>query len=118
MKPFNLEEAKAGKPVVTRGGRPARILCFDRKHDRFPIAGLITNEGGKETCQVWTLEGCYYGNGRDSYHDLCMAPEKRQGWVNIYPQGITGRTVYSNERKAKWDAGAAVIATVPVEWEE
>ena len=31
MRKFNLEEAKAGKAVVTRTGRPVRILCFDAK---------------------------------------------------------------------------------------
>ena len=30
MKPFDLEAAKAGKPVCTRDGRKARINCFDR----------------------------------------------------------------------------------------
>lgn len=30
MKPFNLEEAKQGKPVCTRDGCKARILCFDK----------------------------------------------------------------------------------------
>lgn len=30
-KPFNLEEAKAGKPVCTRGGHKAKIICFDAR---------------------------------------------------------------------------------------
>lgn len=29
LKPFDLETAKAGKPVCTRDGRKARIICFD-----------------------------------------------------------------------------------------
>ena len=31
LKPFNLEAAKQGKPVCTRDGRKARIICFDAK---------------------------------------------------------------------------------------
>ena len=31
FKPFNLEQAKAGKPVCTRDGRKARIGEEDRK---------------------------------------------------------------------------------------
>lgn len=33
FKPFDLEAAKAGAPVMTRAGRPARILAFDLKAD-------------------------------------------------------------------------------------
>jgi hypothetical protein len=40
MKEFNLEEAKSGKPVCTRDGNKARILCFDAKGE-FPIYALI-----------------------------------------------------------------------------
>ena len=31
LKEFDLEAAKAGKPVCTRDGRKARIICFDAK---------------------------------------------------------------------------------------
>lgn len=31
LKPFDLNSAKAGKPVCTRDGRKARIICFDVK---------------------------------------------------------------------------------------
>ena len=30
-KPFNLEEAKAGRPVCTRNGQEVRIICFNAK---------------------------------------------------------------------------------------
>lgn len=36
MKPFNLEEAKAGKQVVTKSGRPVRIICWDVKDRMYP----------------------------------------------------------------------------------
>ena len=31
LKPFDLKAAKSGKPVCTRDGRKARIICFDRR---------------------------------------------------------------------------------------
>lgn len=40
LKPFDLEAAKAGKPVCTRDGRKARIICFDAKCNK-PIVALI-----------------------------------------------------------------------------
>ena len=30
MKPFNLESAKAGDPVQTKDGNPARIIYFNK----------------------------------------------------------------------------------------
>lgn len=50
MKPFNLEQAKQGKPVVTRDGRPVRILAFDRK-GCYPIIGLISRDK-EEDCEA------------------------------------------------------------------
>lgn len=47
MKPFDLEAAKAGKPVCTRDGRKARIICFDRNWE-YPIVALIECENGEE----------------------------------------------------------------------
>ena len=45
LKPFNLKAAKEGKPVCTRDGRKARIICFDRKfyHDgyNYPIVAMV-----------------------------------------------------------------------------
>lgn len=41
-KPFNLEEAKAGRPVCTRNGQEVRIICFNK--DRF--APRCTNYNG------------------------------------------------------------------------
>lgn len=40
MKPFDLEAAKRGEPVVTRDGRPVRIICFDANSDA-PIVALV-----------------------------------------------------------------------------
>ena len=46
MKPFNLDQAKEGVKLITRDGRNARIICFDRlmagRQDR--IVALIKNK--------------------------------------------------------------------------
>lgn len=41
MKEFNLEQAKAGKPVCLKNGFNARIICFDRKHHTYKIVALV-----------------------------------------------------------------------------
>ena len=47
LKEFNLEAAKSGKPVCTRDGRKARIICFDAKGDK-PIIALVEAKGNKD----------------------------------------------------------------------
>ena len=46
MKPFNLEEAKAGKPVCTRDGRKAKIICFNDNNPLVKIIALVTQPDG------------------------------------------------------------------------
>ncbi len=130
MKPFNLEEAKAGKPVCTRHGYKARILCFDMKSD-YPIVAIV-DVGGQELLIDCTLEGIYSIVDAPSDYDLFMAPEKRKGWINVYKSSsykngvITDAHIYENSVLAKKNAcldnnyinADYYIGTFPIEWEE
>lgn len=79
LKPFDLEAAKDGKPVYTRDGSKARIVCFD-KAGIYPVIALVQEEG-TETCHFYSQDGecADCGNG----YDLMMLPEKRSGWINV-----------------------------------
>jgi hypothetical protein len=71
MKDFNLKDALAGKPVITRDGRPVEILCYSE--ERNLLVGLVNN-----AAYVWT------GGGKANlytHHDLFMAPTERKEWV-------------------------------------
>ena len=74
MKPFNLEEAKAGKPVCTRDGLPARIICFDKRGYDNPIVALIRAnlESDKEHPACYTEKGEFNKNLPNCCHDLMM----------------------------------------------
>lgn len=114
MKPFDLEKAKAGKPVCTKDGRPARIVCYDRKGEIYPIVALVEYAENRE--KVFS----YTENGRntidcDNTNDLVMAAEKKEGWINIYGNGHCSSNIYPTERMA---ITSEAIATVKVEWEE
>ena len=120
MKPFNLEDAKAGKPVQTRDGRSGRILCFGLKSsdNKFPIATAVTQKDGTECILTHTEQGYYtYGDSVDC-DDLVMASARKEGWINIYADNVTTRFIYSSEELAKAKAGSNAIATVKIEWEE
>ena len=90
IKPFSLEAAKAGKPVCTRDGRKARIICFDRVTNSTNeytghLIVLVTNPNGDEQSFYYTEKGNLAGEDEYDNHkwDLMMLPEKKEGWVNI-----------------------------------
>lgn len=77
LKPFDLEAAKAGKPVCTRDGRKARIICFDAKRkDGENIIALIPSRRypGFEYLVTYTNNGNYRGEHENGF-DLMMLPE-------------------------------------------
>lgn len=121
MKPFNLEEAKAGKPVQDSQGNPVRIICFDRIKNEYPIVALIkrkTDSGYEEVIETFTADGRYTTNASDECENkLVMAPEKKEGWINLY-SSLVYYEVYNSEEEALRKAADDVVATIKIEWEE
>lgn len=118
LKPFDLEAAKAGKPVCTRDGRKARIICFDAKCNK-PIVALIY-DCNKETVLQYLENGRFFVDQIDKY-DLMMLPQKKEGWVNIYKDfEDTVCCVYPTEKEALEDGETEkdYITTIKIEWEE
>ena len=118
MKPFSLEEylKNPKRKVVTRNGRSARIICTDAKGN-YPIVALI-EEGGYDNALSYTKNGKLYVGETNDY-DLFFAPEKHEGWVNVYRDfdDVMCGSVFATEEDAKCKAKTA-IATVRIEWEE
>ena len=88
MRKFDINLAKAGKPVCTRDGRKARIICFDAKRkDKKSIIALIPSKDypGFEDLIAYPNDGNYHG-GHENDGDLMMYPEKKEGWVNVYKE--------------------------------
>ena len=84
MKQFNLEEYLANpRKVITRDGRNARIICTDAKNN-YPIVALIETPNGKERQPCGYKEDGTYIIGEKLSCDLFFAPEKHEGWLNIY----------------------------------
>lgn len=121
LKPFDLQKAKAGKPVCTRDGRKARIICFDYNGETgdYPIVALVHyNKRNKcyERVLKYTSDGLFNKYG-DCQHDddLMMLPEKKEGWVNVYKD-----SVYDTKDEALIGRSKNIgyIDTVKIEWEE
>ena len=83
MKPFDLEAAKAGAPLVTRDGRPAKFIAHVAEaHQNQRLLVLIDGD-----IHIRFEDGSYLGRGGrggETNNDLFMAPVKRTVWVNLY----------------------------------
>ena len=122
MKQFNLKEylKNPSRKVITRGGYPATIVSTTFHQENYPVvAEVCFSSYDKKQSYSFTANGLFLDSSEDS-RDLFFAPEKHEGWVNIYPGPITGVQIYKTEEDAKHcaNANAKVIATVKIEWEE
>ena len=120
LKPFDIQKAKEGKPVCTRDGRKARIICFDRVGD-FPIVALTDDRDYKEEgVNLYDING----KGSNECFDLMMLPEKKEGWVNVYHnkkgEYWTEQVLFSTKKEATDFVynHAQYVTTVKIEWEE
>ena len=120
MKQFNLEEylKNPSRKVVTRDGSKVRIICTDKK-GACPIVALVTRcDSVAEETVTYTKNGKFFEDTSYKY-DLFFAPEKHEGWVNVYRIGGLGcRCIFDSEEKARQCADEGAIATVKIEWEE
>ena len=119
LKPFDLEAAKAGKPVCTRDGRKARIICFDRfccDEISTIVACVLSKDGKDENVIIYSSDGFMADKQHPYDDDLMMLPEKKKGWINIYED----MRIYASEEGAKMGISPerTYITTTKVEWEE
>ena len=77
MKPLNLADALAGKPVITRDGM--RVIRLIELPEAKPKSRLVAVLEDGETATF--NEGGRYYSMRDSSLDLFMAPTKKEGYI-------------------------------------
>ena len=121
MKQFNLNEylKNPGRKIVTRDGHNARVISIDRKSSTGHNIVVLLDYGSGEI-----LTACN-NNGEAEFQskkDLFFAPEKKEGWINLFKinSTITTGEVYNTKEEAKSAVvGSSIyISTVKVEWEE
>ena len=128
MERFSLSKylKNPSRKVITREGRKVRILCTDAKSD-FPIIALVESiNGNVELTLSFSRDGLYsVGENIISNYDLFFAPEKHEGWVNLYKYANKDCAYYLgsiNNSKAeaenKRDTSDLYVATIKFEWEE
>ena len=116
MREFNLEEAKAGKPVCTRDGRNARIICYDRKEiDNQPILALV-EDNGNERIRCYDRYGNFLISGKSHELDLFMKTITHKGFAWVSPV----QCIYGDETEARYNKSQTEDGyfLAKIEWEE
>jgi len=118
LKPFDLEKALAGEPVVTRSGiKVIEVSCF-KADIPFPLRFLLEDE----TNYTARRDGRTYGDYEDSPLDLFMAPTTKTMWYCVYkdPNGnLITSTLYDTEQEMVEDLGQyTILATHSIETEQ
>ena len=122
MKPFNLADALAGKPVMTQDGvKVVRIFYAEEAYENSKVICVL------ETGLVIShYKDGRYSADRKSDNDLVMAPQKKEGWINLYQVSFgraPGDTIHSSEEDAinsakNYDWEPHEFVTIKIEWEE
>ena len=123
MKHFNLDEylKDTSREVVTREGKPVKIHCTNFAGDN-PVIATI---GDDEYSFSFSRDGKFIKDIDESDHDLFFAPEKHEGWLNLFKDTlgiIYGGCVYTSKDEAKEEEHPtdkeSQVATIKIEWEE
>lgn len=123
MKPFDLQKAKEGHPLVTRDGRPARFIAHVPECDE--QSRVIVLISGCYSCTHHTEEGNFWLSKQTSTADLFLATTKRTYWFaysSIWNTGERCTTcLYSTKEKldeALRTLSANIWTTTSIEIEE
>ena len=122
MKSFNLKEhlEHPDWEVVTREGRPVRILCTDLDDNDYPVAAVV----GNFHVDKYTAEGLFRAS-KETKYDLFFASEKHEGWVIISKLPFTDSfeifpEIFATKEEAVrvWEDSPRIkCSIIKIEWE-
>ena len=123
MKQFNLEEylKNPNREIVTRDGKKVRIICTDFDNPNYPVIGEIK---GNKWPYSFTTNGLLIKNEVEQPSDLFFAPEKHEGWINIYADindnSHPGNHIFKSKEEAEEEGekGSGYVTTIKIEWEK
>ena len=125
MKQFNLEEYLKNplRKVITRDSRNVKILCTNFTKAQHIIAQIE----GNDYSTAFHKDGIFV-HGFESNCDLFFAPEKHEGWINIFrgkDNPFTGNIIFASKEEAE-ESGRhccgftkdLYMTSAKIEWEE
>lgn len=124
LKPFDLEAAKAGAPIITRSGEPVKFVGHVPEADleyRVVVMHMSTFDVVTH-CE----DGRLYAMNEELDEDLFMAPVKRTAYVVLWDDGVfkTCADAFESEEQAQARAayyrhdGYKVYGIFPIEIED
>ena len=127
MKQFNLSEylENPSRKIVTRNGRPVRIVCFNANviddGNTYPIVALVKKENNLDDLVSFTNNGVYLVGEEDEF-DLFFEPTQKEGWTNVYRNSnnqIVTDTVFETKDEALSRKSIhGYVDTILIKWEE
>ena len=105
---------------MTRDGRNVKSHCINYGR----IQPIIAEIEGMSCSESFTEYGKYYPDHRESKNDLFFAPEKKEGWINIYKNedGISwiSPNYFTSKKEAEEEGKTYTcsVTTIKIEWEE
>lgn len=127
MKQFSLTEylKNPSRKVITRGGYPATIVSTTFHQENYPVvAEVCFSSYDKKQSYSFTVNGLFLDSSEDS-RDLFFAPEKYEGWINVYRDRDAGTVnfgaILHTSREEAEEVGKTDVyyaATAKIEWEE
>ena len=127
MKQFNLSEylENPSRKIVTRNGRPVRIVCFNANvidnGNTYPIVALVKLENNTDHPATFTNNGVF-NVGEEHDLDLFFEPTQKEGWTNVYRNSnnqIVTDTVFETKEEALIRISKHnYVDTILITWEE
>lgn len=127
MKQFNLAEylKNPSRKVITRGGYPATIVSTTFHQENYPVvAEVCFSSYDKKQSYSFTANGSFLDSSEDP-RDLFFAPEKHEGWINVYRNKETGTMSFGQVLRTSREEAEKLakssdyyVATAKIEWEE
>ena len=128
MKQFNLEEylKNPSQKIVTRDGRAVKIYCTDYI-DKCCLFVIGKIEGNAYSYSF--REDGRFVDHKETDNDLFFAPEKHDGWINIYADindnSYPGNHIFKSKEEAE-ESGRhccgftkdLYITSIKIEWED
>ena len=126
MEQFSLEKylANPSWKVVTRDGRNVKIISTDMNCKNYPIVALVQifDKYYTEKVNTYTEDG-ELDIERPYNDDLFFAPEKHEGWINVYRNNgshtYAGAVYdYKEDAEKRKIIDENYVTTIKIEWEE
>lgn len=127
MKQFNLSEylENPSRKIVTRNGRPVRIVCFNANvidnGNTYPIVALVKKENNSDDLVSFTNNGVYLVGEEDEF-DLFFEPTQKEGWTNVYRntnnQIVTDTVFETKDEALSRKSIHGYVDTILIKWEE